>query len=393
MHIAYLNYLMRDDTAFHHVRQFTAAAQRLGHDVEIAAMNFAESGEEDGGGPPGPLSWARTREVLKQKLGRYLHEPKEVVWNLLYVRAERALLSRLSPDVLLVRDHSLTASCVPVSRQLGLPLVLEVNSPAQESRLYMDEYAHLPLVPERLERWKLQNAHRVTVVSSALKGFLMDSHGIESDKIIVNPNGADTAMFHTALSPDAEISQRLPGRTVIGFVGSFQKWHGSAILGAMVNRVARCRPDAAFLMVGDGPERAPVEAATREVGDRVLFLGRVPHDRIPDLVGSLDVGVMPESNFYGSPLKVIEWMASGVPVVAPRYGPLEEVIDDGVDGLLFTPGDVDHLTSQIERLIDSPELRERIGAAAAKRVTDGLTWEHNAQRVLDACEQARTIKR
>ena len=97
---------------------------------------------------------------------------------------------------------------------------------------------------------------------------------------------------------------------------------------------------------------------------------------------------MPESNFYGSPLKVIEWMAAARAVVAPSYGPLEEVIDDGVQGLLFEPRNAEQLVAQILRLVDSRELREKLGAAAATRVTEGLTWEHNAQRVLDACREA-----
>jgi glycosyltransferase involved in cell wall biosynthesis len=120
----------------------------------------------------------------------------------------------------------------------------------------------------------------------------------------------------------------------------------------------------------------------------VTFLGRVPHERVPGLVGALDIGVMPESNFYGSPLKVIEWMAAAKAVVAPRYGPLVEVIDDGEHGLLFTPRDVEHLVAQVLRLVDEPALRAQVGARAAARVTRSLTWEHNAQRVLAACEEA-----
>ena len=115
----------------------------------------------------------RARGFLKRVLGRYLHEPKELLWNPFYVRKERRLLSRAPPDVLLVRDHLMTSSCLRVARSLSLPLVLEMNAPAVESRLYLDEYWHLPFVPEYLEGRKLREADTVTVVSSALRDHLV----------------------------------------------------------------------------------------------------------------------------------------------------------------------------------------------------------------------------
>ena len=109
----------------------------------------------------------------------------------------------------------------------------------------------------------------------------------------------------------------------------------------------------------------------------------------PGLVASLDVGVMPESNFYGSPLKVIEWMAAAKAVVAPSYAPLTDVIDHGVHGLLFAPGDLSSLVASVIQLIDEPHLRHSLGRAAAARVRAELTWTDNARRVLSACEAAR----
>ena len=126
MRIAYLHYLVPDDTGRHHVRQFAAGARALGHEVEVVAMNLAA----EGGQAPGSRvrRRSRLRDWAVRRAGRYLHEPKELLWNAFYVPRELAILRRLRPDVLLVRDHALTASCVTVARRLCLPLVLELNA-------------------------------------------------------------------------------------------------------------------------------------------------------------------------------------------------------------------------------------------------------------------------
>lgn len=389
MHIAYLHYLYGDASALNHVRQFAEAARQLGHRVDVHAMNLGPSVDDGDGGPPAPSSVGqRLRGVLKRHLGYFLHEPKELVWNLTYMRRETELLRREPPDVLLVRDHTLTASAPTVARRLGLPLVIEVNAPAAEAGLYLDDYLHLPWISEWLEGHKLRRADAVTVVSGALRDFLVKQHGLSPDTFDVVPNGADLERFHPELPSDPDLPDNLRGDApVVGFVGSFEKWHGTDLLAAMVCRVGEARDDVHFLLVGDGPERVDVERATAGLGDRVHFTGKVPHSRVPGLVAAFDVGVVAEAGFYMSPLKLFEWMAAGRAAVAPCYGPLEEVIDDGVHGLLFPPRDIDTLCGAVLRLLDDGALRQRLGRAAAERAHGSLSWQDNARRVLAACER------
>jgi glycosyltransferase involved in cell wall biosynthesis len=387
MRIAYLHYLVPDDTGRHHVRQFAAGARALGHEVEVVAMNLAA----EGGGVPGAggVRRSRLRDWAVRRAGRYLHEPKELLWNALYVRRELGILRRLRPDVLLVRDHALTASCVTVARKLRLPLVLELNAPAEETRLYLDEYLHLPGIARTLEAYKVRRAGAVTVVSSTLKSMLVEAHGIPPERIVVVPNGADLARFHPGVVPDPAIVWPPGSGPVIGFVGSFRRWHGTDLLRRMIVEVAAARPRTAFLLVGDGPERTAVRDAIAALGSRVTMTGRVPHDRVPALTASFDIGVLPETLFYGSPLKVVEWMAAGRSVVAPGYPAMADLYEDGVHGLCFTPKDGGAFAAAVLRLVDDPALRARLGGAAAQRARSALSWVDNARRVVAACEIAR----
>jgi len=389
MHLAYLHYLCSGDTAMAHVRQFSTAAADLGHRIDVHAMNLVQ---DESPGPSPSAGPAGVRQKLKHHFGRYLHEPKELLWNPLYVRKELALLRRNRPDVLLVRSHLLTFSPVWVARRLGLPLVFEVNSPAAESDLYLDQYAHIPVIPDWLEGWKFRQADALTVVSSSLKKHLCQRYSLAAEKVRVIPNGADHRAFTPDREPDRDVRQRLGDQPIVGFIGSFEKWHGADLLVKMVEDVARDRPAVRFLLVGDGPEAAGIRRRLDALNNRVLFTGRVPHERVPGLVACMDVGVMPESNFYGSPLKVLEWMAAGLAVVAPSYAPLTDIIENGVDGLLFPPGDSVALVKKIVQLVDEPELRGQIGCHATQKVRNSLTWSHNAEQVLGVCAEAHERK-
>ncbi len=388
MHIAYLHYLTSDASGLHHVRQFAEAARQLGHRVDIQAMNFHYQ-VEDTAGPSAPPSLAqRLRRQLKRRFARWLHEPKEFLWNFKYVRREVALLSEEPPDLLLVRDHIPTASCVTTARRLGLPLVLEMNAPAEELRLFLDAYVHYPLIPDRLERHKVHGADAITVVSGALRDYLAAKHRVAADKFTVNPNGGDLDRFHPQVPVDDALPPSFLGQDpVVGFVGSFETWHGSDLLATMASQVGQQRPDCRFLFVGDGPERHHLLSATAALGDRAHLTGWVEHSRVAGLVAAFDIGVVAAAGFYMSPLKVVEWMAAGRAVVAPRQGPLEELIDDGVHGLLFEPGDPQALIDCVLRLVDDAPLRQRLGAAAHARVRESLTWKHNAERLLAVAQR------
>jgi glycosyltransferase involved in cell wall biosynthesis len=129
---------------------------------------------------------------------------------------------------------------------------------------------------------------------------------------------------------------------------------------------ARAVPGAVFLIAGDGPERAAVEAAARRSGveERVRLLG--PRDDVPALLAACDIFVLP-SLFEGAPLAILEAMATARPVVASRIGGVDELVLDGVTGLLVPPADPAALAAAILRLTASPELRVRLGDAARER--------------------------
>jgi glycosyltransferase involved in cell wall biosynthesis len=101
----------------------------------------------------------------------------------------------------------------------------------------------------------------------------------------------------------------------------------------------------------------------------------------------------PAHDFYFSPLKLFEYMACGAPVVAASLGQIGEVVSDGETGLLYPPGEFDALVASCERLLEDPDLRRRMGRAAAKEIHGRYTWDHNAARVIDLAQDFMAAQR
>src|SRR5262249_29832585 len=135
-----------------------------------------------------------------------------------------------------------------------------------------------------------------------------------------------------------------PGTFTVGFLGTMKPWHGLPILLEGFELLARGHPECRLLLVGDGAARDDLAAQAAALGlsNAAHFTGAVAPGDVPGLLASMDVGVAPYPdlpNFYFSPLKVYEYMAAGLPVVASRLGQISNLIEPGVTGLLVPPGD------------------------------------------------------
>jgi len=212
--------------------------------------------------------------------------------------------------------------------------------------------------------------------------------GVDEHRILVSPMAVDAGRFDPAVSSaDLRTELGVDGCTVIGWTGSFRRFHG--LDGALdAFRIAHAqRPRLRLLLVGDGAERSRMtELATQlGVGDAVVFTGAVGHEEIPRYVRAMDIAVVvarADEDFHYSPLKMREYMAAAVPVVAPRLGEVPRVLTDGTDGLLYAAGDATGLAERLVRLDDDPALRERVGRAGLEVVLRTGTWAVQLDRLV-----------
>ena len=156
------------------------------------------------------------------------------------------------------------------------------------------------------------------------------------------------------------------------------------------------RNDVDAVLIGDGPELPAVRQAAERI-DGVTCVGPVAHDAMPACLAAADVGVAPfdvgrhaplSLGFFWSPLKLFEYMASGLPVVAPAIDRITHLVGDGAEGLLYDADDPAALAGAIARLCD-PALRRRLGAAARARAVRDYGWDRHCERLAAAIEAAR----
>jgi len=202
----------------------------------------------------------------------------------------------------------------------------------------------------------------------------------------VLPNAIDHKAFEKP-ADGAEIRKRHNFETdiVIGFVGWFTEWHRVDLLVEVFARLCTEHPHLKLMLVGEGVLQETLARSAEKLGvaNRLIFTGTVKHAEIPSHIAAMDICVVPHSNEYRSPIKLFEYMGQGCTVVAPRTEPIEMVVADGLDGLLFEPLSPDGLYNRLERLICNPELRGQLGKNARRKVLETHTWMQNARATLN----------
>jgi glycosyltransferase involved in cell wall biosynthesis len=311
--------------------------------------------------------------------------------NLVFTRGALPLIERADPDFIYQRYARFSWAGVVAANRTKRPLFLEYNGSEVWVGRHWDRVGSLDLL-ERYERLNLDAAARIFVVSEVERKNL-EGRGVASDKIIVNPNGVDVERFKPGVGgPETrhELGIR-DDEVVAGFVGTFGPWHGVDKLAEAIRSISTNLP-VRFLLVGSGSLHPEVEKQleTETRNGRVVFTGSVAHERVPKLLDACDILVAPHvpladgSEFFGSPTKIFEYMAMGKGIVASRLGQIGDVLEDQETALLVEPGNAEELNTAIVKLVESKELRTRLGAKAREVAEREHTWKHNAQRVLDA---------
>jgi colanic acid/amylovoran biosynthesis glycosyltransferase len=196
-------------------------------------------------------------------------------------------------------------------------------------------------------------------------------------KLIHAPLGIEARKF----VPAERAGQESTSVPLLICVGRLAPEKGQALLLDAMADLHREGLQARLLLVGDGPDREWLEHRAAELGiaTSVEFAGWVDQTKIASLYVESDVCVL-SSLAEGIPVVLMEAMAMEVPCVAPRITGIPELIEHGVDGLLFAPADVEDLAQQLRMLLDSPELRMRMGKAAREHVLRDYDIARNTSR-------------
>ena len=384
-----------------HVRQMAAAFSRAGHQVILAAAILNKSPWEQPANLEATLLHLRPASTIAS-MGNALRafnamlgvesslpgELRRILYNQELTDELKRRFESNPPDFIYERASLYGTAGVQLAGALSVPLLLELNAPltVEQTEYRGTAFGELAVAAERLT---LSRADAVLVISSALRDHVL-SLGVERSHVQMIPNGVDPLLFQPT-PRDLSVRSRLGlgEGLVLGFVGGLRPWHGVEILPELLGRLAKRHPRLRLVIAGDGPLRAALEDAFRKkrLSGKVVFTGALPHEEVAAVIRQFDVAVAPyprlDHAFYFSPLKLFEYMACGVAVVAADLGQISEVVRHGRTGLLYPPGNLAVLTASCHRLLSDSKLRLMLGRSASKLIHTHYTWERNASRVIE----------
>jgi phosphatidyl-myo-inositol alpha-mannosyltransferase len=265
-------------------------------------------------------------------------------------------LRAFGPDVVHVHEPFAPSTSLWALLEARAPVVATFHSSSDRSLLFD---AAAPVLRRLARRISVRIA-----VSQAAKHFVASRIPGRFDVIA---NGIDVARFAHA-EPAA-----LPAGPTILFVGRLEERKGFPVAVEAFRRLADERADLRMVVAGDGKERAAVDRLDPEQRGRILLLGSVSNERLPGYHAAADVYLGPALGGESFGIVLVEAMAAGLPVVASRIGGYDEVVRDGVDGLLVPPGDPGALASATARILDDPVLAAHLSQAGRARA-DGFEW-------------------
>ena len=340
-----------------HIQEVVREYRRRGHDVTVYATRRGTDVPDD-------LAELRVVDV---PITTRDEEERE--------RAQQAASASVSDMVraggydLVYERYSLFSTVIA---ECGVPGILEVNAP-----LIDEQRTHRVLVDEQAADAALQEQVQAALATICVSDPVRDwvIARTEGTRVFTVPNGVNVHR----ITPQPES----PGAPVVTFVGTLKPWHGVDVL---LRARAQAHKDWQLRIIGDGPMRAELDDLARSLGIDVDFRGTVAPDAIPQHMAGTAIGVAPypamdtDSDQYFSPLKVYEYMAAGLPVVASRVGQLPEIM--GESAYLVPPSDPEALAAALDALVANPVERARVGSDNRRQAEREHSWTGTVDHIL-----------
>jgi glycosyltransferase involved in cell wall biosynthesis len=293
----------------------------------------------------------------------------------------------LSADVVYARTYEYDWTPWLVASILKCPMVLEVHAPFHLERRFRGRGE------SRLIKWfdhaQWRRAAFIRVVSKPVVKLLRNE-GVNPDGIRFIPYGVDAAQ------PDSRKRRSADDPIQIIFVGSFYPYHGVEQLLAAFAMTRPRENNLRLCLVGDGWTRPACENMALElrIEDSTEFVGWLPRATVAQCLLEADIAAAPFLKlepFYFDPVKVLEYMAAGLPVIASNIKRIAEMLDFGRAGMLVPPRDAPALAEAIITLAKDAQLRRGLGENARRIIEQGYSRKIIAQNIVSLCREAAAM--
>ena len=356
-----------------HLAAITTAFHDLGHEVLLIGV----AGHGD---PP-----SCTQSLLLDHPGRSVglqREQRKLAFTERLVREATPLIQCFAPEVVYERLALFGTAGSRLADACEAFHIIEVNA----------------LVAEEESTWRglqlrdqASAAEERALAHADLRVAVSQEVANDVDRVapggttVVVPNGVDTALFAAMPTRTAarEALAIAPDGRVVVFTGALRPWHGVDV----ALKALKVLPhDTSLLVAGTGEIQPDLERLASDLGvsERVRWLGHVPHEQMTTVLAAGDVAIAPYPPLAGfgfSPLKLYEYLAAGIPVVASNIGQVTEALADGLFGTLVEAGNACELAVGIQVTIGDPAATTRAERARAYAL-DNHGWARRAEQIL-----------
>lgn len=307
------------------------------------------------------------------------------IWSLIYCLRLKDL------KFIYTRYASINFSDTLISKIKNIPLITEVNGiyKFEKKRNFVNNLKFK--FNEFFAKPLFRRSEIIITVTDKLRHFINNEYGIPMNKISVINNGVDIELFHPMNQTKCREKLKINHQPkIVCFVGGFAIWQGLEDLVNSAPVVLKKVPNTIFIIIGSGllNENLNAQVKKLKISEKVVFTGRIQHNKIPLYINSSDICVVLKKKFpigY-SPLKLYEYMACGKAVIGTNIAGLD-VIEKNNAGITVNPENPHEVGNALIKLLKNSKLREQMGKNGLKLVMKKYTWEINAKKVKKICQE------
>jgi len=372
-----------------HIKGIVAALREKGHTVNILSFPGADPEKTEDSVKMNNESqksffirgmhWL---SGLSKSVPEFVFEWLEILYNLIALARLKQSFRQESIDLIYERYSLFMFFSIWLANKHKIPIVLEVNDSVLVPRVRPLKYKWLA---KKIEKWVFTNCTGIVFISKQFREMAAQEYG-QISKTVICPNAADISKFNLKLYKKKCIQKEygLTGKIVCGYVGAFVYWHG---IDWFVEKIApriKEQPELVLLLIGDGVcYKAIKEIVIREqIEKQIMLTGRVSHNDIPKYLTAMDFGILPDSNTYGSPMKLFEFMAMGCGMVVPGFPPIREVVIDKKTGWIYPPGDKGACVNLVLEVAKDRIAQRTVGVQSRSYIEKERQWKHNVEIIL-----------
>lgn len=319
---------------------------------------------------------------LTKYVPEFMFEFFELMYNLVACWRVKKHVKAQKTKLIYERYSLFMFATVWWAKKNNISIVLEINDSCLVQRVRHLTFTKLARC---IEKWIFKNATGLIFISNRFKQVAIEAYG-EIAPSSVAPNAADLDNF--ILDPESRKRLRkklnIDSKIVCGYVGVFAKWHGVEWFIEEIVKDLKNHPNLVLLFVGDGISFEPIQEmiADANLEEQIMLTGRVPHNEVSDYLSAMDFGILPDSNDYGSPMKLFEFMAMEKGMVVPSFSPIEEVVKDNETSWIFPANNHQACVKKVFEVAQDIEEQKRVGINARSYIKSERQWKHNAEQII-----------